>query len=192
MRHCETLVFSSAITNNIAWLHSLHLKTKSEFSCEVDEEFLRVATYMKLSQSEKCVALLIDEMYSKKISFMTSTLEHLLDLQILVKQMSICIRFCSYIIILIMHWCIALHACTLHFPCSSKISREFKHQAYMLHASKLHCVVFMVRGLFNSLEFPYAQFQIHEVSDCMHAVFTATKVICSFNLYCRAGQYTSI
>ena len=40
-----------------------YIKAQSGFSHEVDEELLRVANYKKLSQSEKCVALLTDEMY---------------------------------------------------------------------------------------------------------------------------------
>ena len=65
---------------------------------------------------------------------------------------------------------------TLHFVQFEKLleSSSTKPACPMLANS---IVVFMVRGLFTSLEFPYTQFSTRDVSGCMHAVFIANSYL---------------
>ena len=70
-----------------------------------------------------------------------------------------------------MHRCIALHAHYIFMQFEKFLESSSTKPACPMPANST--VVLMVRGLFTSLEFPYAQFPTRDVSGCMYAVFIA-------------------
>ena len=144
-----------------------YIRAQAGFSAEVDQELLRVADYKGLQEWEKCVALVIDEMHLKEdlvYDKVTGALtgftslgdinDHLLKVQL----------FCIGT-----HVCVHLHLQTHYYVWFTIHFEQFQDSVESPTSENSpplanSMVVFMVRGLFISLQFPYVQFPCRDLT----------------------------
>ena len=122
------------------------IKAKSGFQCEVDEQLFKEAKIEELADHQKYIALIFDEVKIKE------------DL-VYNKHTGEMIGFVNVTNI-------NQHLTTFEQHCKSGINPETPH-----HNLATHMLVFMVRGLFSTLEFPYVQFPVaSSTGDILHSL----------------------
>ena len=113
-----------------------HLKSEAGFSAGVDSQLLSAAKLEKCEERDKCVLLLLDEMYVKQ------------DL-VYDKNTGELIGF------------INLGDINNHFLALERSISSPEESTEVLARTMM---VFMVKGLFSRLEFPYAHFPCHNLT----------------------------